>query len=83
MFLISSEIDEQDPEGREIRGHSFLLLINAHHEPVAFTLPTPATEVGWTIGLSIIAPEMTDEGPAPLATRWSFPDRAMGILRRS
>lgn len=39
VFLNDREIDEQDAEGREIRGHPFLLLVNAHHEPVSFTLP--------------------------------------------
>ena len=83
VFLNGREIDEQDPEGREIRGHSFLLLVNANHEPVTFTLPTTSPEAGWTIELSTIAPERTDEGPVSAGDTLELPDRAMVILRRS
>ena len=83
VFLNGREIDEQDAEGREIRGHSFLLLVNAHHEPVRFTLPTPSSEAGWTTELSTIAPERTDESPLSAGDtlelptgRWSFSDAA-------
>ena len=31
VFLNGREIDEQDAEGREIRGHSFLLLASEPH----------------------------------------------------
>ena len=83
VFLNGREIDEQDPEGREIRGHSFLLLVNANHEPVTFTLPTTSPEAGWTIELSTIASERTDEGPVSAGDTLELPDRAMVILRRS
>ena len=82
VFLNGREIDEQDAEGREIRGHSFLLLVNAHHEPVTFTLPTSSSEAGWTTELSTIAPERTDDGPLSAGDTLELPDRAMVILRR-
>jgi isoamylase len=82
IFLNGRQIDEQDAEGREIRGHSFLLLVNAHHEPVTFTLPTPSSEAGWKTELSTVAPERTDEGPLSGGDRLELPDRAMVILRR-
>jgi len=82
VFLNGREIDEQDAEGHEIRGHSFLLLVNAHHEPVQFTLPTPSRGTGWRIELSTVAPEPTDEGPLSAGERLELPDRAIVILRR-
>jgi isoamylase len=82
VFLNGREIDEQDAEGREIRGHSFLLLVNAHHEPVTFTLPTPSSEAGWTTELSTVAPERTDERQLSGGDRLELPDRAMVVLRR-
>ena len=83
MFLNGREIGEHDDEGREIRGHSFLLLVNAHHEPVRFTLPTRSSEAGWTTELSTVAPEQTDEGSLSVGDTLELPDRAMVILRRS
>ncbi len=89
VFLNGRKIGERDAEGREIRGHSFLLLVNAHHEPVTFTLPTPSSETGWTTELSTIAAERTDEGRYPPAThsnfptgRWSFSDAAKSATCR-
>ncbi len=39
MFLAGSGLDERDVHGRLVRDDSFLLLFNAHHEPVPFRLP--------------------------------------------
>lgn len=36
---ITTDIDDQDTNGREIRWHSLLLLVSVHREPVTFTLP--------------------------------------------
>jgi isoamylase len=83
VFLNGREIDEHDPEGRQIRGHSFLLLVNADHEPVACTLPTSSSEAGWTTELSTIALERTVEGVLSGGDALELPNRAMVILRRS
>ncbi len=39
MLLSGDTIDVQTFEGEPIRDNSFLLLINAHHEPIQFVLP--------------------------------------------
>ena len=43
MLLSGDTIDVQSFEGGPIRDNTFLLLINAHHEPVPFVLPGPGT----------------------------------------
>ena len=40
VFLNGQEIPSRTPHGEEIVDDSFLLLFNAHFEPVTFTLPT-------------------------------------------
>lgn len=40
MFLHGGALDEIDTLGRPVRDDSFLLLLNAHHEAIPFTLPT-------------------------------------------
>ncbi len=39
MLLPGDQIDETDERGHRIAGDTFLLLLNAHHEPIPFVLP--------------------------------------------
>ncbi len=39
VFINGAEIPTHDRSGNPIRGDSFLMIFNAHHEPVVFTLP--------------------------------------------
>jgi isoamylase len=39
MFLSGQGLDETDERGRKISDENFLVLLNAHHEDVEFTLP--------------------------------------------
>jgi isoamylase len=39
MLLSGDAIDMLDPNGEPVRDDTFLLLINAHHEPIQFLLP--------------------------------------------
>jgi glycogen operon protein len=40
-------IEEVDAEGRRIVDDTFLILLNAHHEPVPFVLPAHRKGVRW------------------------------------
>jgi isoamylase len=51
VFLNGEAIPHYDRDGNPIRGDSFLILVNAHHEPVEFTLPELVAE-HWTLELS-------------------------------
>jgi isoamylase len=41
VFLNGQEIPTHDRQGNPIEGRSFLMIFNAHHEPVQFTIPEP------------------------------------------
>jgi glycogen operon protein len=45
--LAGDAIDEKDPKGRPLLDETFLLLLNAHHEPRPFTLPAHKRGVRW------------------------------------
>jgi isoamylase len=45
--LVGHAIDEKDAKGRPIVDDTFLLLLNAHHEPRPFTLPAHKRGVRW------------------------------------
>jgi isoamylase len=48
MFLAGQGLDETDERGRKIGDENFLVLLNAHHEDVAFTLPVSHPGVRWS-----------------------------------
>jgi glycogen operon protein len=48
--FLSGKLEEQAERGEPVTDQDFLLLMNAHHEPIPFLLPAPPTGVGW-VGL--------------------------------
>jgi isoamylase len=56
MYLTGTAIERVDRRGRPVRDDNFLLLINAHHEPVPFLLPqfTPGTH--WQVLVDTASP---------------------------
>jgi isoamylase len=51
LRLAGDAIEEVDPRGEPIVGDTFLLLLNAHHEPVPFVLPAHRARVRWELVL--------------------------------
>ena len=80
VFLNGGEIPTHDRDGRPIEGHSFLLLLNAHHEPLQFTIPQGLGDC-WT---PVIASDDSAEqsGPVTPGDELSLCDRSLVILRR-
>jgi len=52
--LAGDHIEEKDHLGNPILDNTFLLLINAHHEPIQFTLPKPLATVQWQLVLDTV-----------------------------
>jgi isoamylase len=49
VFLNGDALHELDEDGKRVRDDSFLLLFNAHYEPLDFTLPPASFGEAWTI----------------------------------
>ncbi len=47
VYLSGAELDETDERGRPVRDDDFLLLINAHHDPIPFLLPRYGRQDLW------------------------------------
>ena len=47
VFFSGSSVDEVDDRGQRVTDENFLLLMNAHHEPVPFQLPITASGMRW------------------------------------
>jgi isoamylase len=82
VFLNGGEIPDQDPDGQDIRGHSFLLLINAHHDSTPFTVPASPRGVGWRTEISTAEPTSQDETSRSAGDLIDVESRSMLILRR-
>jgi isoamylase len=61
VFLNGDALRELDDDGRPVRDDSFLLLFNAHHESVMFTMPAPSFGTDWTV---LIDTATDDDVPA-------------------
>ena len=57
LFLNGYEFPYRGRSGQQIIDDSFVLLINAHHEDVAFTLPARRWGTTWALELSTAAPQ--------------------------
>ncbi|MFC0863526.1 glycogen debranching protein GlgX [Sphaerimonospora cavernae] len=87
VFLNGDAISEPGPRGEKIWDDSFLLLINAHHENLTFTLPAAEFGDHWQSVLDT-ADETPDRAAADEEVRRAGADvsvapRSLQILRRS
>ena len=83
IFLNGRGIPDRNEIGERIVDDSFLLLINAHHEPVTFTLPSESYGRGWEIVLDTADPLLAGirrRHPLP-GGRQRIPARAMRVLQ--
>jgi isoamylase len=61
MRLAGDAIDEVDEKGEHIKGDTLLLLFNAHHETITFTLPTEGEGKAWVCALDTARPKEKEE----------------------
>jgi isoamylase len=78
--LAGDLINDQDERGEPIVGDTLLLLLNAHHEPIPFTLPLTKIDQIWE---QILDTAEDDGTPIVLKGQEPYPlkDRSLVILR--
>jgi isoamylase len=82
-FLNGAQLDERRRDGEPKYDDSFLIFFNAHHEDVAFRLPSRAFGRRWTLELSTVDPG-APAGSRSYAARETVdvPARSVLLLRR-
>ena len=82
VFLNGQAIPEADPRGQRTVDSDFLLLFNAHSDPVDFALPPAPYGVAWRIRLDTTTAEpQSGAQPAwPAATRHAVAGRSIIVL---
>jgi isoamylase len=83
VFLNGEEIPMKSTDGEPIVDASFLLLLNAHYEPIEFKLPTKRFGSRWQFALSTAEPDVADASRSYVA-RAVVPveSRSILLLRR-
>ncbi|MFC6086026.1 glycogen debranching protein GlgX [Sphaerisporangium aureirubrum] len=80
VFLNGEAISEPGPRGERIVDDSFLLLINAHHENITYTLPGAGFAPGWH---PVLDTAENESWPARPAERAFEPDATLTVTNRS
>jgi isoamylase len=80
VFLNGDEIRSRTPHGEPILDDSFLLLLNAHLDPVEFTLPTRRFGTRWALEFATGA---EPQGPLAARSRVSVQGHSLTLLRRA
>jgi glycogen operon protein len=77
--LAGDLLDDENERGEPVVGETLLLLLNAHHEPLPFALPTTRTEHQWHRVL-----DTADESGQPMVFRggesYTLQDRSLAVL---
>jgi isoamylase len=82
LRLAGDAIAEMDEAGRPIVGDTFLLLANAHHEPIAFLLPAHEARLRWGLVLDTRGWVMEPRAPAfPAGDQYLLDGHSLAVLR--
>ena len=82
MRLAGDAIDETDVRGQTIMGDTLLVLLNAHHEPLPFTLPAHKRGVRWERLLDTARPAQGERtSPLKGGARYDLGARSLAVLR--
>jgi isoamylase len=80
LRLAGDAIDEVDRRGNPIKGNTLLLLLNAHHEPRAFTLPAHRAGVEWELLLDTRNALGRPESPARFKGGEAYPLESRSLV---
>ena len=80
VFLNGEALHDTDHEGRPLRDAAFLLLFNAHHEPIDFTLPPASFGESWSIVIDTAMETGEREGRFTAASPLAVEGRSVIVL---
>jgi isoamylase len=79
VYLNGQGIPDLGPRGERVSDDSFLLIFNAHAEPIEFTLPSPEFAQAWTVAVDTDSTEVTE--PIKAGGTVSVGGRALLVLQ--
>ncbi len=83
LRLAGDAIEELDDRGNRIVDDTLLILLNAHHEAVPFTLPAHRRKVRWRVVLDTYEPNLDQKKPRFMrgGENYDLKDRSLAVLR--
>jgi len=82
LRLAGDAIEETDEKGQPVVGDTFLLLLNAHHEPVPFILPAHRARVRWDLVLDTREDDLGARGSTfRVGESYPLDGRSLAVLR--
>ena len=83
MYLAGEGLTETDERGRRLVDRDFLVLFNAHHEEVPFTLPQFAADSRWLLVLDTSFEEgLARGGVLDAQSIYPLQGRSLALLQR-
>jgi glycogen operon protein len=73
IFIAGDALDEVDERGRPIRDDNLLLLLNAHHEAIAFRLPAHPQHARWSVAVDTHYPDGRGRGERFFSSHGVYP----------
>ncbi|HEY7890158.1 MAG TPA: glycogen debranching protein GlgX [Steroidobacteraceae bacterium] len=83
LYLAGAAIERRDRRGRLVTDNNFVLLCNAHHEPIPFRLSAPLAEKVWWTVLDTAAAEPFAQHRLEPATPYPLQGRSLALLRET
>ena len=83
LYLAGAAIERRDRRGRLVTDNNFVLLCNAHHEPIPFQLPAPLAEKVWWTELDTSARTQFAQQRLEPATPYPLQGRSLALLRET
>ncbi len=85
LYLAGDALEEQDEKGNRVVDNRFLLLVNAHHESISFTIPDLASVSRWQLIFDTSWSKGDPEEKLLWETKASYPllEHSMALLVES
>ena len=83
LYLAGAAIERRDRRGRLVTDNNFVLLFNAHHEPIPFQLSAPLAEKTWWTVLDTAADAPFTQQRLERATPYPLQGRSLALLRET
>jgi glycogen operon protein len=82
VFLNGDALRDLDEKGQRVKDDSFLLLFNAHHEPLPFKMPSSEFGAGWTVIVDTTTELGERSEDVEAGGSLDVPARALIVMRR-
>jgi isoamylase len=83
LYLAGAAIERRDRRGRLVTDNNFVLLCNAHHEPIPFQLPEQLAEKVWWTVLDTAAALPFTQQRLETGNRYQLQGRSLALLRET